>query len=227
MTPTILIVEDEPAFSELLSFWFAQAGYRALVAGTAKEGLRQFHDERPNIVVLDLALPDADGWTVIERIRDFSSVPIIVVTARSGEADRIRGLRLGADDYVVKPFSLPELQARVEAALRRASTTGGDAPPVLRYRDLSVDVAEHRVQRDDRAIRLTPTEFRLLVFLMERAGQLVTHQQALVGVWGRAYASDGHLLRMMVSNLRQKLQGKDKAANYISTEYGVGYRFGE
>jgi two-component system, OmpR family, KDP operon response regulator KdpE len=226
MTSTILIVEDEPAFSELLS-WFAQAGYRALVAGTAKDGLRQFHDERPNIVVLDLALPDADGWLVIERIRDFSAIPIIVVTARSGEADRVRGLRLGADDYVVKPFSLPELQARVEAALRRASRPGGEAPPVLRYRDLSVDVAEHRVQRGDRAIRLTPTEFRLLAFLMERAGQLVTHQQALVGVWGRAYASDGHLLRMMVSNLRQKLQGEDKATKYISTEYGVGYRFGE
>lgn len=227
MMPTILIVEDEPEFAELLCFWFTQAGYRPLKAGTAHEGLRLFHDERPQVVVLDLALPDVDGWLVIERLREFSSIPIIVVTARSAEADRVRGLRLGADDYVIKPVSLPELQARVEAALRRAAQTTLESPPILRYRDLTVDVTGHRVQHGDRTIRLTPTEFRLLVFLMERSGQLMTHQQALVGVWGQAYASDGHLLRMMVRNLRQKLKGEEDGESYISTEYGIGYRFGE
>jgi two-component system KDP operon response regulator KdpE len=226
MTPTILFIEDEPDFSELLSFWFSQAGYRTLTAPTAKQGLHLFHDERPQVVVLDLALPDADGWLVIERIRDFSSIPIIVVSARSGEADRVRGLRLGADDYVVKPVGLPELQARVEASLRRAASSSGEPSPTLRYHDLVVDVAEHRVQRGDRGIRLTPTEFRLLVFLMQHVGQLVTHQEALVGVWGRAYASDSHLLRMMISSLRQKIQG-DGEDSYISTEYGIGYRFGQ
>ena len=227
MMPTILVVEDEPEFSELLSFWFTQAGYRPVKAGTAHEGLRVFHEERPQVVVLDLALPDVDGWLVIERLREFSSVPIIVVTARSAEADRVRGLRLGADDYVVKPVSLPELQARVEAALRRAATSTAVSPPVLRYHELSVDVTEHRAWSGDRTIKLTPTEFRLLVFLMERTGQLVTHEQALVGVWGRAYAADGHLLRMMIRNLRQKLQGKESGETFITTEYGIGYRFGE
>lgn len=227
MTTTILIVDDEPDFAELLSVWFMQRGFSTLIAGTAKEGLRLFHDERPQVVVLDLALPDTDGWLVIERLREFSTIPIIVVTARSGEADRVRGLQLGADDYVVKPVSFPELQARVEAALRRATASAEGTAPLLRYRDLIVDVSEHRVMRGDRAIHLTPTEFRLLVFLMERVGQLVTHQQALVGVWGRAYAADGHLLRMMIRNLRQKLQAADQGGDYISTEYGIGYRFGE
>lgn len=226
MTSSLLIVEDEPEFAELVSFWFEQAGYSVFTATSAREGLRTFHDERPQVVILDLGLPDLDGWVVIERIRDFSSVPIIVVTARSAEADRVRGLRLGADDYVTKPVSLPELQARVEAALRRVSTSTAEPQRILRFRDLVVDVADHRVRAGERSIHLTPTEFRLLVFLIERAGQVVTHEQALVGVWGRAYAADGHLLRMMVRNLRQKLQDGADDQSYITTEYGIGYRLG-
>jgi len=175
-------------------------------------------------VVLDVALPGLTGWQLVERIREFSRVPILMVTARSAEADRIRGLKLGADDYITKPLSFPELLARVEAALRRASTLAPDRPRRLRHRDLVVDLDEHRVRVADRDVRLTPTEFRLLAHLVERAGQLVPHRMVLSAVWGPGYAGDVHLLRMTIRNLRVKLESAAPDDAYITTEYGLGYR---
>jgi DNA-binding response OmpR family regulator len=221
---TILIVEDEPEFAALVELWMGRAGYRTTLARTGTDALRGFYDEHPDLVILDVALPGLDGWRIIERIREFSRIPILMVTARSSEADKIRGLKLGADDYITKPLSFPELTARVEAALRRAATTAPERPRRLQHRDLAVDLDEHRVRLRGEDVRLTPTEFRLLAYLIEHAGQLVTHRQVLGAVWGAGYDVDVHLLRMTIRNLRLKLDAVAPGESYIATEYGLGYR---
>ena len=162
MAERILIVEDEPEFAGLLEVWMEKSGYRPVIATTGRDALRRFYDEHPDLVILDVALPELDGWQVIERIREFSRVPIIMVTARSSEADKIRGLKLGADDYITKPLSFPELLARVEAALRRASTPTPERPRRLQHRDLVIDLDVHRARLHGEEIRLTPSECRLL-----------------------------------------------------------------
>ena len=224
MAERILIVEDEPEFAALLELWVGRAGYRSAVATSGVDGLRSFYDEHPDLVLLDVSVPGLDGWRVIERIREFSRVPIIMVTARSAEADKVRGLKLGADDYITKPLSFPELLARIEAALRRAATPAPERPHRIRHRDLVVDLDEHRVALRDVEVRLTPTEFRLLVYLLEHAGQLVAHRNVLAAVWGTGYDADVHLLRMTIRNLRHKLDGVAPGESYIATEYGLGYR---
>ena len=224
MADTILVVEDEPEFADLVALWMTQAGFRTALARTGPDALRRFYDERPDLVILDVALPGLDGWQLIERIREFSRVPIIMVTARGSEAEKVRGLKLGADDYITKPLSFPELTARVEAALRRAATAAPERPRRLRHRDLVVDLDEHRAHVAGDDVRLTPTEFRLLAFMVEHAGQLVTHRQVLGAVWGAGYDRDVHLLRMTVRNLRLKLDAVAPGSGYITTEYGLGYR---
>ena len=224
MTDTILIVEDEPDFAALVELWMGRAGYRTVVAATGTDALRRFYEEHPNLVILDVSLPALDGWQIIERIREFSRIPILMVTARSSEADKVRGLKLGADDYITKPLSFPELTARVEAALRRASTANPERPRRLQHRDLVVDLDDHRARLAGEEIRLTPTEFRLLAYLVEHAGQLVTHRQVLGAVWGAGYDVDIHLLRMTIRNLRVKLDAVAPGESYIATEYGLGYR---
>ena len=202
MPERILVVEDEPDFAALMTLWMTEAGYEAVTAGTGNDALRQFYDHRPDLVVLDLALPGLDGWQVIERIREFSRVPILIVTARSAEADKVRGLKLGADDYITKPLSFPELLARVEAALRRAATPSPERPRRLRHGELVVDLDDHRARLGDAELRLTPTAFRLLAYLVEHAGQHATHRAVLGAVWGRGYGAVVHLLRMARRNLR-------------------------
>ena len=224
MAERVLVVEDEPEFADLLALWLGRAGYEPKVARSGRDGLRALYDTHPDLVLLDLSLPGLDGWQLLERIREFSRVPILLVTARSGEADKVRGLKLGADDYVTKPLSFPELLARVEAALRRASLTTAKRPRRVRNGDLLVDLDDHRAFVGDQEVRLTPTEFRLLGYLVEHAGQLVTHRQVLSGVWGAGYGSDVHLLRMTIRNLRAKLDAAAPGASYIATEYGLGYR---
>jgi DNA-binding response OmpR family regulator len=221
---TILVVEDEPDFAGLVELWMGRAGYETAVARTGPDALRQFYDHHPDLVILDVSLPGLDGWQVVERIREFSRIPIILVTARSSEADKVRGLKLGADDYITKPLSFPELTARVEAALRRASTATPDRPRRLQHRELVIDLDEHRVRLAGSDVRLTPTEFRLLAYLVEHAGQLVTHRQVLSAVWGAGYDVDVHLLRMTIRNLRVKLDAAAPGQSYIATEYGLGYR---
>ena len=224
MAETILIVEDEPEFAALLELWMTQSGYRPVLAATGHDALARFYDERPALVVLDVALPGLDGWQVIERIREFSRVPILMVTARSSEADKVRGLKLGADDYVTKPLSFPELMARIEAALRRAATPNPERPRRIQHRDLMIDLDDHRARYRGTEVRLTPTEFRLLAYLAEHAGQLVVHRQVLAAVWGSGYDADVHLLRMTIRNLRMKLDAVAPGESLIATEYGLGYR---
>jgi len=220
----ILIVEDEPDFADLVKLWMGRAGYGTAVARTGPDALRQFYEHHPALMILDVSLPGLDGWQIIERVREFSRIPIILVTARSSETDKIRGLKLGADDYITKPLSFPELLARVEAALRRASTTSPDRPRRLQHRDLIVDLDDHRARVAGEEVHLTPTEFRLLAYLVEHAGQLVTHRQVLTAVWGSGYDVDVHLLRMTIRNLRAKLDAAAPSQSYIATEYGLGYR---
>jgi two-component system KDP operon response regulator KdpE len=224
MPETVLIVEDEPEFSALVELWVGQAGYRTATARTGPDALRRFYDERPDLVILDVALPGLDGWQLLERLREFSRVPIIMVTARGSESEKIRGLKLGADDYITKPLSFPELIARVEAALRRAATAAPERPHRIRHRDLVVDLDEHRAHFRGSDVDLTPTEFRLLAYLVEHAGQLVTHRQVLGSVWGAGYDRDVHLLRMTIRNLRLKLDAVAPGEPFITTEYGLGYR---
>ncbi len=224
MVETVLIVEDEPEFAALVELWMARAGYRTITARTGPDALRRFYDERPDLVILDVALPGLDGWQLLERLREFSRVPIIMATARGSEAEKVRGLKLGADDYITKPLSFPELTARVEAALRRASTSAPERPRRRRHRELVIDLDDHRAHLRGAEVTLTPTEFRLLAYLLEHAGQLVTHRQVLGDVWGAGYDRDVHLLRMTIRNLRLKLEAVAPGESYITTEYGLGYR---
>jgi two-component system, OmpR family, KDP operon response regulator KdpE len=220
----ILVVEDEREFAGLLELWIERAGYRTAVSASAQDALRSFYDLHPDLVILDVSLPGLDGWQILERIREFSRVPVLMVTARSAEADKIRGLKLGADDYMTKPVSFPELVARIEAALRRAGTSGHERQRRLRHRELTIELDEHRVQLKGTDLRLTPTEFRLLAYLVQHGGQLVTHRKVLAEVWGAGYNADVHLLRMTIRNLRAKLDAVAPGESYIATEYGLGYR---
>ena len=224
MPETILIIEDEPEFAELVELWMTRTGYRVATARTGPDGLRRFYDEHPDLVILDVAVPGLDGWQLLERFREFSRVPILMVTARGSEAEKVRGLKLGADDYITKPLSLPELTARVEAALRRAARSVPERPRRHRHGDLVVDVDGHQVYVSGVEVRLTPTEFRLLAYLVEHAGQLATHRQILGAVWGAGYDRDVHLLRMTIRNLRTRLDSAVPGRAYIATEYGLGYR---
>jgi DNA-binding response OmpR family regulator len=193
-------------------------------ARTGPDGLRRFYEERPDLIILDVAMPGLDGWQLIERFREFSRVPILMVTAHGSEAEKVRGLKLGADDYITKPLSLPELVARVEAALRRAATSAPERSRRLRHRDLVIDLDDHQAHLEGVEVRLTPTEFRLLAYLLEHAGQLVTHRQILGAVWGAGYDRDVHLLRMTIRNLRLRLDAAAPGSGYVTTEYGLGYR---
>jgi two-component system KDP operon response regulator KdpE len=206
-------------------------GYCCAWCSSGTAGLKEAVEWQPDLVILDLALPGMDGWEVCRRLRQTSQVPVIMVTARGEEVDRVRGLKMGADDYVVKPFSLPELLARVEAVLRRAGSGGRERAVTLFHTDrLDVDLEDHKVWVDSKEIRLTPTEFRLLAYMIQHQGRLLTHRQILQAVWGPEYGDDIDSLRMFVRSLRQKIEvpadGEGSRPHYITTEYGVGYRFG-
>jgi two-component system KDP operon response regulator KdpE len=222
----ILVVEDEPAFAELISLWLERHGWRPEIAPDGAHALRIFGEAPPDLIVLDLGLPRVDGWLVIERVRAESTVPIIVVTARGSEADKVRGLAAGADDYVTKPLSFPELVARVAAALRRARGPAGAraALATIDLPGLRLDGLSHRVEVEGSVVHLTPTEYRLLRHLADRPGVLVPHAELLVAVWGSGYREDHHLLRVTIRNLRARLAGAAPNRRFIETEYGLGYR---
>lgn len=222
----ILIVEDEPEFADLLALWVERHGWRARVAHDGAEAVVSFEAEEPDLVLLDLSLPRLDGWQVIERIRATSLVPILLVTARDAEQDKIRGLGAGADDYMTKPLSFPELMARIEAVLRRANARAvAIAGDELRHPGLVIDGRGHRVTAGDREVHLTPTEYRLLRHLAERPESVVGHTDLLTAVWGPGYGDDLHLLRVTMRNLRAKLAEAAPTRRFIATSYGVGYRF--
>jgi DNA-binding response OmpR family regulator len=229
MAAKILIVEDETKIAELVRLWLEQAGYACATATSGLEALQTFFYTRPNLVILDLALPQMDGWMVCERIRELSDVPIMMLTAKTDEADKVRGFSLGADDYVTKPFSFPELVARVQALLRRANRPStGELTGVVKiytHADLMLDTENHQATLHGRELKLTRTEFKLLSFMMQHAGQLLSHNQILEAVWGPTYRDEVDSLRMYIRNLRRKLEDDHSDHHYIETEHGMGYRF--
>jgi two-component system KDP operon response regulator KdpE len=222
----LLVIEDDVDLVRALEHYFSGADFDVLSALDGREGLKKLYDERPDLVVLDIAIPRLDGWQVIQRIRELSEVPIIILTARIREEERVRGLKLGADDYVVKPFSLKELEARVEAVLRRAR----EAKPartgiVFSDGELVVDADLLAVTRNGRHVNLTPTELRLLLYLAENTGRVLTHEQILAKIWGADFRSNVDYVKLFVYRLRRKIEVDPKHPRYIITERGIGYRF--
>lgn len=226
MNEVILVIEDEPKMVKLARDYLERSNYRVITAADGRTALAVFRDERPNLVVLDLNLPGMDGLDVCRALRRESSVPIIMLTARVEEMDRLIGLELGADDYITKPFSPRELVARVRAVLRRVQ---GDVyqPGLLRTGDLEIDLQGHRVNRDGETVALSRTEFNLLALLAQHPGQTFTRAQLLNRLHGVAYDGYDRSIDAHVKNLRRKLETDPADPQYILTVYGVGYKFAE
>ncbi len=227
LAPCILVVDDEPSICEVLELYLRRAGYRVQVAADGPAALRALTAELPDLVVLDVMLPGVDGLEITRRLRVEGSTPVILLTARTEEADRILGLELGADDYVVKPFSPPELVSRVRAVLRRtqAAVPTAAAAPSLRLAGLSLDRQRHSVVVGGREVVLTAKEFDLLWFLASHAGQVFNREQLLEQVWGGAQFLDASTVTVHVRRLREKLEANPANPRYVQTIWGVGYRF--
>jgi two-component system KDP operon response regulator KdpE len=219
----VLVVDDEPAILRFLKPALEANGYELVAAGTVAEALKRVAADAPDIVVLDLGLPDADGKDVIRRVREWSDVPIIVLSARDREIEKIQALDLGADDFVNKPFGVGELLARMRTALRHRMQRKAEAP-VLKLSNLEIDNIRRWVRRAGEEVKLTPKEFELLFFLARHAGKVLTHKQILTAVWGPAHTEDTQYLRVYVGHLRQKIEEKADDPQIIVTEPGVGYR---
>ena len=222
----VLVVDDEAAILRFLKPALEANNYEMASAGTVAEGIKRIAAETPDIVLLDLGLPDGDGKDVIRRAREWSDVPIIVLSAREREAEKIEALDLGADDYVNKPFNVGELLARMRTALRHRMQRKAEIP-VLRVGDLEVDAVRHRATRAGAELKLTPKEFELLSFLAKHAGRVVTHRQILTAVWGPAHTEDTQYLRVYIGQLRQKIEEHPDDPRIILTEPGIGYRIAE
>ncbi|HVN32156.1 MAG TPA: response regulator [Thermoanaerobaculaceae bacterium] len=223
--PLVLIVDDEMAIRRFLRVSLAGEGYRVVEASTAAEALEQVAGQRPDAVILDLGLPDRDGLAVIRELREWSSVPIVVLSVRDREGDKVSALETGADDYLTKPFSVGELLARLRVALRHAAIAGGAADePVFATGELRVDLARRQVFVAGREVRLTPFEYKLLALLVKNAGKVLTHRQLLRQVWGPEYGDENHYIRVYVAQLRRKLEADPARPRYLRTEPGVGYR---
>jgi two-component system, OmpR family, KDP operon response regulator KdpE len=221
---TILVVDDELQIRRLLRIGLEAQGYRVLEASTAREGIDRCADSSPDLVILDLGLPDRDGSELISEVRIWSKVPILVLSVRSGEQEKVDALDLGGSDYVAKPFGMAELLARVRALLRdRSRPDEGDA--VYEVGEVELDVARHRVTLGGRALKLSPKEFELLRMLVTHAGRVVTHKQLLREIWGRVHENDTQYLRVYVGQLREKLGDDPARPRYIANEPGIGYRF--
>ncbi|MFA6265894.1 MAG: response regulator [Pseudolabrys sp.] len=220
---TVLVVDDEAAILRFLKPALEANDYEMLSAGTVAEAVRQIAGRPPDMVLLDLGLPDGDGKDVIRRVREWSDVPIIVLSAREREAEKIESLDLGADDYVNKPFNIGELMARMRTALRHRIQRKAEVP-VLRVGGIEVDAVRHRVTRGGAELKLTPKEFELLEFLARHAGRVVTHKQILAAVWGPAHTEDTQYLRVYVGQLRQKIEERPNEPSIVLTEPGIGYR---
>jgi two-component system KDP operon response regulator KdpE len=220
----VLVCDDEPQILRALRVILREAGFEVLPAVSAREALDAAAIKLPSAAIVDLVLPDGDGVEVCRALREWSDMPIVVLSAVDEEAQKVRALDAGADDYVTKPFGPSELLARLNAALRRA-TANDDSEPVLAADGLELDLAAHEVRRDGEPVHLTPTEFGLLRALMRHRGRLMTHGALLTEIWGPAYANDTQTLRVHVANLRRKIEPDPGLPRYITTDTGVGYRF--
>jgi len=226
MSQPILVVDDEPRIARLVRDYLEQAGYRVTLAFNGREALAAFHHEKPRLVVLDLMLPEVDGLDVARAIRKESDMPIIMLTARVEEADKLIGLELGADDYMTKPFSPRELVARVRAVLRRTEGHGRAMPP-LAVGDLEIDPERRTVTVAGRAVELTPTEFDLLAVLARHPGRVFSRMELLERVQGYTYEGYERTVDAHIKNVRQKIEENPKKPRYILTIYGMGYKFSE
>jgi two-component system KDP operon response regulator KdpE len=225
MSQRVLVIDDERPIRRLLVSALAVHDYDVREAADGLEGIAAAASLRPDLVIVDLGLPDLDGVEVIRRLREWATFPIIVLSVREREGDKVAALDAGADDYVTKPFGMDELLARMRASLRRSVQENPE--PVFRIGGLEVDLGRRRVTVDGREVQLTPTEYDLLRLFVTHQGRVITHRQALKQVWGPAYAGQAHLLRVNVSNLRRKLEPEPARPRYLLTEPGVGYRMAE
>lgn len=222
----ILVVDDEPRMVRFVRMNLELEGYRVIEASNGLEALEKVRDELPDLVVLDVMMPEMDGFETLARLREISTVPVIMLTVKGDEADRIRGLELGADDYVTKPFSPRELASRIRAVLRRAEMPSPVAKTIIRIDDyLQIDFRQREVIVGGERIRLRPTEHRLLYHLVNNAGWVMTHEMLLSKVWGYEYRDETGLLRLYITYLRQKIEPDPAHPRYILTERGIGYRF--
>lgn len=221
--PRILIIDDEEQMRRLLQVALNAHGYDTALAGNGQEGLGIATVFHPDLVILDMSLPDLDGIQVVKSLRQWSQVPLIILSVREAENDKIAALDAGADDYVTKPFSMGELLARIRTALRHTAPVGDE--PVLRFGDLIIDLAHRRVRLDEQEVKLTPTEYELLKLLAGHSGKVLTHGQILRAVWGPGYEKETHYLRVYIGQLRHKIENDPSRPEHIITEPAVGYRF--
>ncbi|HVP12027.1 MAG TPA: response regulator [Phycisphaerae bacterium] len=223
---TILVIEDEQSIRRFIRPSMEAEGWQLIEAATGKEGLLAASQRPPDVIVLDLGLPDMDGLEVIRRLREWTAVPIIILSARGQESDKIAGLDAGADDYVAKPFAVGELMARIRVALRHAaqSQPGAETSTIVAG-DITIDLLRREVRRKGKDVRLTPIEYKLLATLVRHAGLVLTHRQILNEVWGPGYGNESHYLRIFIHQLRHKLEENPSHPRHLITEAGVGYRF--
>ncbi len=220
---SVLVVDDDVRMLRMMQRILELEGYRVLTASNGQAALDVFNEEEPALVLLDIMMPDMDGYTVCRRIREFSQIPIVMVTVKGNEEEKVEGLDAGADDYVTKPFSSRELTARVRAVLRRTKLWEERPEPAFRFGDLVVDFASHRVTVGEEEIALTATEYRILSYLARNAGRVVTPDNVLSSVWGEEYRGEAHLVQVNIARLRKKLKDNVKNPRYILTKPGIGY----
>jgi two-component system KDP operon response regulator KdpE len=225
-TTRLLLIDDDATLAEAVELYLTRAGYKVITATNGREGLQKLYAGQPDLIVLDIMMPDMDGWQVCRHIREALSVPIIMLTARGQEAERVKGLRMGADDYLVKPFSLKELEARVQAVLRRRHLLPTPAEnPVYADEELVIDGKRGEVRRKGEPVRLTATERRMLLYLVKNAGLVLSPSQLLERVWGADYIDEVEYVKVYVWRLRQKIEPDPSEPRYIVTERGLGYKF--
>ncbi len=223
--PVVVLIEDEPQIRRFLRATLTGQGYRLFEAPTGADGIVEVGSRQPDVVIVDLGLPDMDGLDVIRRLREWTDVPVIVLSARGQERDKVTALDAGADDYVSKPFSAGELLARIRVALRHTAGASHEADEaVFKVGELQVDLLHRKVFVGDREMRLTPIEYKLLTTLVQHAGRVVTHQQLLREVWGPTHTDQAHYVRVYMAHLRHKLEAEPARPRYLLTEPGVGYR---
>jgi len=222
----ILIVEDERRMARFIRLNLEHDGFQVVEAATGQQAIQQLRDAFPDLILLDIMLPDIDGFNVLQTIREINDVPVIMLTAKGEEEDRVRGLELGADDYVTKPFSPRELISRVRAVLRRTEAIKSGARSLIEVDDrLKIDFDRRRVWVEEELVSLRPTEYRLLYHLVQNAGLVLTHDQILIKVWGYEYRDEPHYVRLYVNYLRKKIEKDPANPKYILTERSIGYRF--
>ena len=223
--PHILVIDDEPQIQRAIRTILTEKGFQVSTASRGEEGLTLAAAHEPDIVILDLGLPDIDGIEVTRRLREWTQCPILILSVRDSERDKVAALDQGADDYLTKPFGIEELLARVRVALRHSSSRQGAQSKLVKAGDLSIDLAWHLVKRGEEEIKLTGTEYKLLAYLAANHGRVLTHQSILTHVWGPADADHTEYLRVYMRQLRKKLEADPEQPQYILTEPGIGYRF--